>query len=95
MPPLEAGLVAARLEPEIAIITAPGEIFTEIGQRVVERSPFPHTIYAGYTNGSIGYVPTRAAYQEGGYEVTHACNVGPEAGELIEEESVRLLASIR
>ena len=95
VPPLEAGLVAARLEPEIAIITAPGEIFTEIGQRVVERSPFPHTIYAGYTNGSIGYVPTRAAYQEGGYEVTHACNVGPEAGELIEEESVRLLASIR
>ena len=71
-----------------------GEIFTEIGQSIVARSPFQHTLYATYANGTIQYVPTRAAYGEGGYEVTHACQVAPEAGEQIEEESTRLLRRI-
>jgi neutral ceramidase len=86
--------MALRLGDSIGMITAPGEIFTEIGQSIVARSPFRHTLFAGYANGTIGYVPTRAAYAEGGYEVTHACQVAPEAGEQIEEESIRLLRSI-
>jgi Neutral/alkaline non-lysosomal ceramidase, N-terminal len=28
-----------------------------------------HTMFAGYTNGSVGYLPTRDAYEKGGYEV--------------------------
>jgi len=94
VPPVEAELMALRLSDSVGLVTAPGEIFTEIGQAIVARSPFPHTLYATYTNGTIQYVPTRAAYEEGGYEVTHACQVAPEAGEQIEEESVRLLRSI-
>jgi neutral ceramidase len=94
VPPVEAELMALRLGDSIGMITAPGEIFTEIGQSIVARSPFRHTLFAGYANGTIGYVPTRAAYAEGGYEVTHACQVAPEAGEQIEEESIRLLRSI-
>ena len=94
VPPVEAELVALRLRDEVGVITAPGEIFTEIGQSIVARSPFQHTLYATYTNGTIGYVPTRPAYGEGGYEVTHACQVAPEAGEQIEEESIRLLRSV-
>jgi hypothetical protein len=94
VPPVEAALVALRLSDSVGMITAPGEIFTEIGQSIVSRSPFQHTLFAGYTNGTIGYVPTRAAYGEGGYEVTHACQVAPDAGEQIEEESIRLLRSI-
>lgn len=91
VPPIPAELAAVRLGRELGLMTAPGEIFTEIGQSIVARSPFRHTLYAAYTDGSIWYVPTRAAYPEGGYEVTHACLVAPEAGELLEEESVRLL----
>jgi hypothetical protein len=94
VPPVAAELAALRLGREIGLVTAPGEIFTEIGQSIVARSPFPHTLYAGYTDGTIGYVPTRAAHGEGGYEVTHACRVAPEAGELLEEESVHLLARV-
>lgn len=94
VPPVVAELVALRLSDSVGVITAPGEIFTEIGQSIVARSPFQHTLYATYTNGTIGYVPTRAAYTEGGYEVTHACQVAPDAGEQIEEESIRLLRSI-
>jgi neutral ceramidase len=94
VPPVEAELMALRLSDSIGMVTAPGEIFTEIGQSIVARSPFEHTLYATYANGTIQYVPTRAAYAEGGYEVTHACQVAPEAGEQIEEESVRLLRNI-
>ena len=94
VPPVEAELVALRLSDSVGVVTAPGEIFTEIGQSIVARSPFEHTLYATYTNGTIQYVPTRAAYAEGGYEVTHACQVAPDAGEQIEEESIRLLRSI-
>jgi hypothetical protein len=94
VPPVEAELVALRLSHSVGVITAPGEIFTEIGQSIIARSPFRHTLFAGYANGTIGYVPTRAAYVEGGYEVTHACQVAPDAGEQIEEESIRLLRSI-
>jgi hypothetical protein len=94
VPPVAAELTAMRLGGSVGLVTAPGEIFTEIGQSIVARSPFPHTLYAGYTDGTIGYVPTRAAYPEGGYEVSHACQVAPEAGEMIETESVRLLASL-
>jgi hypothetical protein len=94
VPPVQAELAALRLGQAIGLVTAPGEIFTEIGQSIAARSPFRHTLYAGYTDGTIGYVPTRAAYAEGGYEVTHACRVAPEAGEQIEDESVRLLRRV-
>jgi hypothetical protein len=94
VPPVAAELVAMRLSDSIGVATAPGEIFTEIGQSIVARSPFQHTLFAGYANGTIGYVPTRAAYADGGYEVTHACQVAPDAGEQIETESIRLLRTV-
>mgnify|MGYP001446487173 CR=1 FL=1 len=50
---------------------------------------------AGNTNGSIGYIPTAEAYPEGGYEVTHACRVDPEAGAMIEAEGGRLLRDLK
>ncbi len=91
LPPVPAELTALRFG-DIALVTAPGEIFTETGMEVKRRSPLPHTCFVGYTNGSIGYVPVPAAYAEGGYEVTHACRVAPEAAGMIEETSLRLLA---
>ena len=90
LPPVEAEVSALRFG-DVALVTAPGEIFTETGMAVKRRSPLPRTCYVGYTNGSIGYVPVPAAYDEGGYEVTHACRVGPAAAGLIEEASLALL----
>jgi hypothetical protein len=91
--PVEAEVQAWRLD-DLALVTAPGEIFCEIGSRVKERSPLGHTFFAGYANGYMGYVPVRAAYDEGGYEVTHACQVDPEAGELLEEAALEQLAIV-
>lgn len=45
-----------------------GEPFTEIGNRICTDSPFESTILCCLTNNSGGYIPTRKAYEEGGYE---------------------------
>ena len=78
----------------LSLVAAPGEIFTENGALVKEQSPFKDTFFLGYTNGSIGYVPTRSAYPEGGYEVTHACQVDPDAGDLINAGCLEALQAV-
>lgn len=54
---------------ETVLIGLPLEIFTEIGIAVREASPFVYTLISGYSNGWQGYLPTRADYPLGGYEV--------------------------
>lgn len=51
-----------------ALISFPGELFTEIGQQIKAQSPLKHTWCLGLANGQIGYVPTREAISQGGYE---------------------------
>ncbi|MGH2345181.1 MAG: neutral/alkaline non-lysosomal ceramidase N-terminal domain-containing protein, partial [Chloroflexota bacterium] len=85
-PPVSyAEIQAMRIGP-LTIVGLPGEIFMELGARIKEAlSPAP-VLVCGYTNGNVGYVPTRAAYAEGGYEVVSAQRLralprAPEAGE--------------
>jgi hypothetical protein len=59
-----------KLGSDTVIWAAPLELFCEIAMRVRSASPFPHTFYFGYTNGWLGYLPTREAFAEGGYETT-------------------------
>ena len=49
-------------------VGVPGEVFVEIGLRL-KRLGSPRTFVSGVTNGYIGYLPTRKAYEAGGYEV--------------------------
>ncbi len=56
------------LNDDIALWAAPVELFCEISMNIRNRSPFEHTFYFGYANGWLGYLPTRQAYREGGYE---------------------------
>lgn len=53
---------------DVAIWSAPVELFCEISMSVRNQSPFANTFYFGYTNGWIGYLPTKAGFAEGGYE---------------------------
>jgi hypothetical protein len=53
---------------DTVIWSAPLELFCEVAIRVRNASPLPHTFYFGYANGWIGYLPTKAAFAEGGYE---------------------------
>lgn len=58
-----------KLHPDMAIWSAPLELFCEISNNVRDRSPFLYTFYFGYTNGWLGYLPTAKAWENGGYEV--------------------------
>ena len=50
------------------IWSAPVELFCEMEMEVRNQSSFPHTFYFGYANGWLGYLPTKKAFAEGGYE---------------------------
>jgi neutral ceramidase len=58
-----------KINSDIAIWSAPLELFCEISNEVRDRSPFPFTFYFGYANGWLGYLPSENEWQYGGYEV--------------------------
>jgi hypothetical protein len=51
-----------------AIITAPGELATEIGFELAALSPAPETFVIGYANDGVGYLMPDEVHDEGGYE---------------------------
>jgi neutral ceramidase len=57
-----------QINDDIAIWTAPLELFCEIPMWIRDLSPFPFTFYYGYCNGWLGYLPTKAEFAHGGYE---------------------------
>jgi hypothetical protein len=83
------------------IATGPGEVFTEIGLAVKERSPADVTLYAGFTNGAISYLPTAAEFPLGGYEPSYGnkpyglpAQVTPECERILTETAVSLIRSL-
>jgi lysophospholipase L1-like esterase len=59
-----------KINEDIAIWSAPLELFCEISNEIRDRSPFPYTFYYGYTNGWLGYLLTESEYKYKGYEPT-------------------------
>jgi len=57
-----------KINNDIAIWSAPLELFCEISNEIRDQSPFPYTFYFGYTNGWLGYLLTESEYNYKGYE---------------------------
>ena len=49
-------------------VTFPGELFHEIGQAIKSGTHSGYPFLVGYSNGSLGYLPTQKSHSEGGYE---------------------------
>lgn len=91
--PLEVEVQVIALGDQLAWVSLPGEIFVELGLAIKKASPFANTMIVELANGSIGYVPNRAAYAEGNYEVVSArCAEG--SGELLVEAANRILKAL-
>ena len=90
MMPLELGGLAIG---DMALVAFPGELFTEIGQKIKEASPFKQTYIMGLTNGIKGYFPSTKSITEGGYSVDTR-RVDPPAEEIIREAAVDLLKEL-
>jgi neutral ceramidase len=57
-----------KINDDVAIWSAPVELFVEIANEIRDRSPFPYTFYFGYSNGWLGYLLTEPELEYGGYE---------------------------
>jgi neutral ceramidase len=68
----------------------------ESGLELLSGSPFRFTLLTGYAAEWIGYLPTRAAFAEGGYETGPGdwSRLRPGAAEQVTARAARLLRSL-
>ena len=84
---LRIELQGVRIDDAV-FVAIPAEVFVEIGLRL--KSLAPHrTFIIGIANGYIAYLPTREAYEVGGYEVVSA-KCQPESEDILIENIIRL-----
>jgi neutral ceramidase len=57
-----------QINQEVVLWGAPLELFCQVATDVRNASRFPFTFYAGLLNGWFGYLPTKQAFLEQGYE---------------------------
>ncbi len=78
---------------DCALLSFPGELYTEIGQAIKARSPFVRTFVIGLANGYEGYFPTEEAVAQGGYaEDTRWVDASAER--IVLEQSLALLGRV-
>jgi hypothetical protein len=89
-----AEIAALRLGP-FGLAAMPGEIFVELGREVEQGSGLKPTRTIGLTNGAMGYIPTRRAYAEGGYEAGYrSARYEPENGHRWAAAAVELFKAL-
>jgi hypothetical protein len=87
--PVDVTVIA--LGRDVAIVCLPGEVFVDLGLAIKQASPFRTTLIVELSNAvETIYVPHRAAYAGGSYEVTNS-NLEPGGGEMLVEAATRLL----
>lgn len=79
-----------------AIAATPGETFAQLGLDIKQRSHFRVTAAAELCNDIIGYIPTLAAFEQGGYETFRSrwARVVPGSGEKLVDELVDMLGEV-
>lgn len=92
--PLGVDVQGIALGDKVAWVGLPGEIFVDLGLAVKKASPFRYTSVSGMSaSGTISYVPTRQAFQEGSYEVV-STRIARGGGEKLAEAAVRILKAL-
>jgi hypothetical protein len=79
------------------ILTFPGEVFLEHAQDALRGLPVESAMVFGLANDYVGYIPTREAFSEGGYEVKTSfvsSRFDPSAGERLVSASRALAAEL-
>jgi hypothetical protein len=83
---------------DFAFVTFPGEVYVEFGLEVKELSPFKTTMVIGLANSNAGYIPSKEAFSQGGYEVRTAwtSQLVHDAGDvLVELVKNRILENLK
>ncbi len=79
-----------------AIVSNPAEYFCALGLEIKKDAPWKPALVVELANGYCGYVPTEAAFHEGGYEMRTARSsfLDPVSGEEIVRASLGLLGKL-
>ena len=75
---------------EVGLVGLPGEIFVEIGLQIKAGSPFERTLVGELANGTVGYVPSDTAFNQGSYEV-YTSVIPRGTGSVMAEMALNLL----
>lgn len=76
---------------DLAIVTTQGEMFVEFALEIKEKSPAEKTFVFTVSNGNLpGYIYTKQAGEEGGYEVGDSM-LAAEAGDEVVKTALALL----
>jgi len=89
-PHLLAPISVARLG-QLDLVALPGEPYHQLGVEIRRDRRGP-VLLLGYTNGYIGYIPTREAYASLDYEIL-VSPLAAGAGERLRDAATQLLAS--
>lgn len=80
---------------DAVLISNPFELFVEYADRIKAACPDAHIFDVQMTNDDLNYLPTPNAMKAGGYSaVIFACQCAADAGEVLVEESIKLVRQI-
>ena len=93
-PTEEIELNAITIGEDLAIVTAPFELYDTLGIMLEEGSPYAHTLVMGYTGNHLGYMPDKSTFETGSYEVD-ICKFVAGTGEEIVETLLNSLKDLK
>jgi hypothetical protein len=85
----EAEIQVLKLGEVATLCAVPAELFVELGLEIKKKLRSMNPLVVCYANGFIGYVLTKEAYSEGGYESLITL-LDPNAGNMIVDEIEKL-----
>lgn len=79
---------------DVAMVFAPFELYSELGESIKAASPFQTTFVCCYSNALFSYMPTKLAFDHGGYGPGN-CRFEPGTGEILVEQFGDLLQALK
>lgn len=83
-------LNAVALGDHVAFVSAPNELYDQLGEMTEAGSSYPMTVTLGYTNGYTGYIPTAYGFEYTSYE-TDVCWFKAGIGEVMVDTFLTML----
>lgn len=84
--------VSVALMGNLALAAVPGELYNRLGA-VIKQTTKHFVLLLGYTNGYVGYIPSREAYAELDYEILIS-PFAPGSGERLAQTVQQLLRDV-